>query len=39
MVLSVEPLRTGTGFKDKRKNEIFQFIGQSSENPGTKILT
>jgi hypothetical protein len=33
MVLSVEPLRNGTGFKDKRKNQIFQFIGQTSENP------
>jgi hypothetical protein len=39
MVLSVEPLGNGTGFKDKRKNQIFQFIGQTSENPGTKLLT
>jgi hypothetical protein len=36
---SVEPLGNGTGFKDKRKNQIFQFIGQTSENSGTKLLT
>jgi hypothetical protein len=32
-------IRKRNRFKDKRKNQIFQFIGQTSENPGTKLLT
>ena len=37
MVLFVKPLGNGTGFKDKRKNQIFQFIGQTSENLIAKL--
>jgi hypothetical protein len=39
MVLSIEPLGNETASKTIDKNQIFQFIGQTSENPGTKLLT
>jgi hypothetical protein len=39
VILRAKPLGNGTGSKDKRTNQIFQFIGQTSKNPGTKLLT